>query len=60
MPTLEERVAALERAHAVMRSEQIDTGQIEEQMSALQQQVAEQQRRLAVQDEKLSQILERL
>ena len=36
MPTLEERIAALERAQSVMRSEQIDTRQIEERISALQ------------------------
>ena len=44
MPTLEERIAALERAQAVIESEQMDTRQIEERISALQQQVAEQQR----------------
>jgi integrase len=40
-PTLEERIAALERALAVMRLEQIDTRQIEERISVLQQQLDE-------------------
>jgi DNA repair exonuclease SbcCD ATPase subunit len=54
MPTLEEleeRITELERTLPALRREQIDTGPIEERLNALQQQVAEQQRRLSTQEQ---------
>jgi chromosome segregation ATPase len=48
MPTLEERLVALERALATMKGEQVaDIQQLDERMSALHQQIAEQRRRIA-------------
>ncbi len=56
MPTLEERLEALERALSTIRAEQIsDIRQLDERISALHQQVAEQRRRLSERDQDLQQ-----
>ena len=44
MPTLEEQIAALEHAQSIMKSEQMDTRQIDERITALQQQINEQKK----------------
>ena len=56
MPTLEERLEALERALSTIRAEQIsDIRQLDERISALHQQVADQRRRLSERDRDLQQ-----
>jgi chromosome segregation ATPase len=57
MPTLEERLEVLERALAAMRLEQIsDVRQLDERISALHQQLAEQRKHLAERDQAISQL----
>ena len=57
MPTLEERLEVLERALSAMKIEHIyDVRQLDERISALHQQLAEQRKRLAEQDQAISQL----
>ncbi len=57
MPTLEERLEVLERAQSAMKIEQIyDVRQLDERISALHQQLAEQRKRLAEQGQAISQL----
>jgi chromosome segregation ATPase len=63
MPTLEEleqRVAELERTLPTLRRERIDTRPVEERLSALRQEVAEQQRRLSALEQSTQQKFETL
>jgi chromosome segregation ATPase len=63
MPTLEElaeRVAALERALPALRRELIDTKPVEDRLSVLRQELAEQQRRLSAQEQSTQQKFETL
>ncbi len=56
MSTLEERFAELERMLSVLRREQVNTNPLEEQIHVLQQQLAEQQRRLSTQEQNTGQL----
>ena len=57
MPTLEERLEVLERAQSAMKIEQIyDVRQLDERISALHKQLAEQRKRLDEQGQAISQL----
>jgi len=57
MPTLEERLEVLERAQSVMKIEQIyDVRQLDERITALHRQLAEQRKRLDEQGQAISQL----
>jgi predicted nucleic acid-binding Zn-ribbon protein len=60
MQTLEERLEALERALSTIKAEQIpDIRQLEERISVLQQQVAEQRKRISEHEQGIQQTLVR-
>ncbi len=57
MPTLEERLEVLERAQSAMKIEQIyDVRQLDERITALHRQLAEQRKRLDEQGQAISQL----